>query len=90
MKKAAGLSFAALQREAREIRASSSFRDTVQGLIDSGATNAGDTLGAREDLPYESRAEWDRIALDSVRGLLSDSASVPVTVFNWFARRITI
>lgn len=84
------LSFAALQREAREIRASSQFKDAIDKILWSGYVNACDTYGPREELPYEERKEWDYVALGSVRGILSDDSSIDLKVFNWFARRITI
>ena len=82
------MTFQQLQADAKKIQASL-LREQVLDLIGSGETNAGDTLGCRDELPHEKRSEWDAIALDSVRGLLS-SDPVNFHVFNWFARRISI
>lgn len=84
------LSFQALRREAWEIRSLSKFRNAIQNIIMSAEVNASDTLGPREELPYEHRGEWDDIALDSVRGLLTGGDPIDAKVFNWFARRILV
>jgi hypothetical protein len=84
------LTFKELQRDAKAIRASSKFRDAVDSVIWSGYQNACDTYGPRESLSSDKRAEWDYVALGSVRGILSDSSEIDVKVFNWFVRRITI
>lgn len=84
------LDFQTLTREARAIRASGAFYAEVHALIMDAETNAGDTLGPRGDLPYADRWTWDRLALGSLRGALSEPTYHDIRVVNWFARRISI